>query len=58
MNLSNESYNVIINSPCIHINEHMLRLIALIIDGSAKGGLTQLWELFTMIHCVLKYLKR
>ena len=28
------------------------------IDGSAKGGLTQFWELFTMIPCTPKYLKR
>ena len=28
------------------------------IDNSAKGGLTQFWELFTMIPCTSKYLKR
>ena len=28
------------------------------IDDSAKGGLIQFWELFTMIPCVPKYLKR
>ena len=28
------------------------------IDDSAKGGLTQFWELFTMIPCAPKYLKR
>ena len=28
------------------------------IDDSAKGGLTQFWELFTMIPCARKYLKR
>ena len=28
------------------------------VDDSAKGGLTQLWELFTMIHCGPKYVKR
>ena len=27
------------------------------IDDSAKGGLIQFWELFTMIPCVPKYLK-
>ena len=27
-------------------------------DDSAKGGLTQFWELFTMILCAPKYLKR
>ena len=27
-------------------------------DGFAKGGLTQFWELFTMIPCAPKYLKR
>ena len=27
-------------------------------DESAKGGLTQFWERFTMIPCVPKYLKR
>ena len=29
-----------------------------IIDNSAKGGLTQFWELFTMIPCAPKYLER
>ena len=28
------------------------------IDDSAKGGMTQFWELFTMIPCAPKYLKR
>ena len=28
------------------------------IDDSAKGGLTQIWELFTMIPCAPIYLKR
>ena len=28
------------------------------IDNSAKGGLPQFWELFTMIPCASKYLKR
>ena len=26
-------------------------------DDSAKGGLTQFWELFIMIPCAPKYLK-
>ena len=30
----------------------------LAIDDSAKGGLTQWWEFFTMIPCAPKYLKR
>ena len=29
-----------------------------IINNSAKRGLTQFWELFTMIPCTPKYLKR
>ena len=33
---------------------NLLRLI----DDSAKGGLTQFWEHFTMIPCAPKYLKR
>ena len=28
------------------------------IDDSAKGGLTRFWEIFTMIPCAPKYLKR
>ena len=32
--------------------------ISVLIDDSAKGGLTQFWELFTMIPCEPKYLKR
>ena len=28
------------------------------IDDFAKGGLTQFWELFTMIPCAPTYLKR
>ena len=28
------------------------------IDDSTKGALTQFWELFTMIPCAPKYLKR
>ena len=28
------------------------------IDDYAKGGPTQFWELFTMIPCAPKYLKR
>ena len=32
MNLSNESYNVARNSPYIHINEHTLCMVALIIE--------------------------
>ena len=29
-----------------------------LIDDSVKGGLTQFWELFTMIPCAPKYLER
>ena len=29
-----------------------------VIDVSAKGCVTQLWEIFTMIPCASKYLKR
>ena len=43
-------------SPAPIIGDHAFRV--LIIDDYDKGGLTQFWELFTMIPCAPKYLKR
>ena len=45
-----------INKVCAKIFKGMN--IEVKIDDSAKGGLTQFCELFTMIPCVPKYLKR
>ena len=39
-------------------NCNVVREAARKIDDSAKEGLTQFWELFTMILCALRYLKR
>ena len=38
--------------------ESPLLLAVSLIDDTAKGGLTQFWELFTAIPCALKHLKR
>ena len=39
-------------------NDKQTRNIITAIDDSAKGGLTQFWELITVIPCAPKYLKR